>query len=688
MKLKYLLLALIAVVFCLSIAQPNFVGTVMQQTGNTTQTASSPTNPREPVVVKISYGDLQKGLSQNPKAYQSLTLVKDASGVQTAAVTMTDGTVAKVELAGDASTQALVDAAVKGDVKVDVQKREPTFWDNYGGLVIWVAIIGFFFWWMRRGAMQGGAISQVTRIPQGTKSTKVVTFADVAGAEEAKQRLMKIVRYLENPGRLKRLGGKPPSGVLLIGDPGNGKTLLARAVAGEAGAEFHEISGSAFVEMFVGVGAKRVREFFQKGREKRPAVIFIDEIDAVGRQRGTGVGGGNDEREQTLNEILVQMDGFNDNEGIIFMAATNRPDILDPALTRPGRFGLHILVDSPDKAARADILKVHARNKKFGEAIDLQVIAANTPGFSGAQLAELMNEAAEVADTRIDEEIQRLVRDEKLSVAEATKRVPEHITMKDLDEAADVVQMGPPKKDRAKRMSRVDMLNTAVHELGHAWVTQDNFERDLGGNACSKITIVPRARALGYTMAMPEGDVYGYTEANLRARIRMAMGGRVAQVVFLNTVDTGASNDFKQAWSIAHRMVVEFGMSKLGPISIGEGGGNPFLGRQMANGHQVGPMLADKIDAECQRIVTECYDEVVAMLKRDESCFRTIIDVLMEKETILGPEFVELRNKTLCAVPQKAPADAPAGPAATGSADTVSKPADKAGEGAPSTDAS
>ncbi len=602
----------------------------------------------------MSYDTLYRDLSTNSGTIARLLFVKDEAGnVQYATVTYKDGKVVRVEIPGPAGAAQLLDAATKGNVPNDTKNRsaDRTIFDALLGWLPMILIFGLIFWFMRAQRNAAGAQrADVSKIKEQQRSTQRVTFADVAGADEAKQELMEVVSYLRNPGRLKRLGGKAPSGVLLIGDPGNGKTLIAKAVAGEADAEFHMVSGSDFVEMFVGVGAARVRELFAKGRAKRPAVIFIDEIDAVGRQRGTGVGGGNDEREQTLNQILVEMDGFNDNEGIIFMAATNRPDILDPALTRPGRFGLHVLVDSPDKFGREGILKVHARNKKLAPGVSLELIANNTPGFSGAQLAELMNESARVADRRIQKAIEALVEGEKVSKAEATKRVPEEITIHDLDEAADRVQMGPAKEGRAKRMSRLDMLNTAVHELGHAWVSQDQYERDLGGDPVSKITIVPRARALGYVMALPTGDRYGYTEQNLRARIRMAMGGRAAQEVFLNTIDTGASNDFKQAWGIALRMVTEFGMSRLGPISIGEGGGNPFLGRTMASGHQLSPDLANEIDLEVKKIVTECLDEVKALLLRDRECFMKIVDVLLEKETILGFEFRDLRNETVCAV--------------------------------------
>jgi cell division protease FtsH len=608
-------------------------------------TVKAPATPAKPADDVISYDTLMQTIQTEPTEIKSVTFKKDANGnVQQALAVHADGHVSTVDVPGEAGTLMLLNA-------MDKAKTPPhSIVDTLLGWLPTLFFIGLMIFLFRGiGNAANKQRSQIAKIKDSAKSQQIVTFKDVAGAEEAKKELMQIVSYLQNPGRLRRLGGKAPSGVLLIGDPGNGKTLLAKAVAGEAGAEFHEISGSDFVEMFVGVGAARVREFFEKGRVKRPAVLFIDEIDAVGRQRGTGVGGGNDEREQTLNQILVEMDGFKDNEGVIIMAATNRPDILDPALTRPGRLGLHILVDAPDKHGRIGILGVHARGKKLAPGANLEVIAANTPGFSGAQLAELMNEGARVADDRIEREIEALIA-KGASKSAATKQVPELITLEDLDEASDRVQMGPKKEGRAKRMSRLDMLNTAVHELGHAWVSQDMFEREMGGDPVTKITIVPRARALGYTMSMPSGDKYGYTEENLRARIMMAMGGRAAQEVILKTVDTGASNDFKQSWSIAYRMVTEFGMSKLGPICIGEGGGNPFLGRQMASGHQVGPELANQIDAECTRIVNECLTEVKKLIERDRECFQKIVDVLMVKETILGPEFRDLRNKSACAV--------------------------------------
>jgi cell division protease FtsH len=661
-----------------AIAIAAFIFGPMLQTGGMHQSAVTTTVNGKTTVIPaddtMSYDALMKSLSSDPKDIRAIVYRKDDAGhVQQGTVAHVDGHSSTVEVPGEAGTTKLLDAAEKAGVPQSANRTEHSFVDTLLGFLPMILIFGVI-WFVMRGVSNAAnnQRAQIAKIKDSPKSQQVVTFKDVAGAEEAKNELMQIVSYLQNPGRLKRLGGKAPSGVLLIGDPGNGKTLLAKAVAGEAGAEFHEISGSDFVEMYVGVGAARVRDFFAKGRIKRPAVLFIDEIDAVGRQRGTGVGGGNDEREQTLNQILVEMDGFKDNEGLIIMAATNRPDILDPALTRPGRLGLHILVDAPDKHGRIGILKVHGRGKPLAPGVDLEVIASNTPGFSGAQLAELMNEGARVADNRIEAEIARLITAGR-SRSEAARAVPEHITLEDLDEASDRVQMGPKKEGRAQRMSRNDMLNTAVHELGHAWISQDMFERDLGGDPVTKITIIPRARALGYTMSMPSGDRYGYTDGNMRARIMMAMGGRAAQEVILNTIDTGASNDFKQAWSIAHRMVTEFGMSRLGPISIGEGGGNPFLGKTMASGHQLGPQLANDIDGECRRIVDECLAEVKAMLIRDKDCFSKIVDVLMIKETILGPEFRQLRDESACAVvlPLRATS---AGSVVTPASDTPSAP--------------
>jgi len=507
------------------------------------------------------------------------------------------------------------------------------------------------------GSRQGGRSQMTPQQAAGemTKSSMIEikadqdrkTFADVAGCDEAKQELQDVVRYLRNKGLLEELGGKPYKGVLLAGKPGNGKTLLAKAVAGEAGVKFFAISASQFVEMYVGVGAARVHDTFEKIRKEKPAILFIDELDAIGRQRSTGMGATNEEREGTLNQLLVEMDGFTDNDGILLIAATNRADILDPALVRPGRFGdLQVYVDHPDKKGRADILKIHTRKKKLAPDVDLDSIASKTPGFSGAELEGLTNHAAFLAVRRIVNSKAEMSAAGK-SEQEIVQLVPHEITMKDLDEGADRVIMGPAKEGLAKRISAENMLQTAVHELGHAWIAQSLFEQGQGGNPVTKITIVPRARALGYTQSMPLDDRFNYTDKDLRANIMMAMGGRVAQELFLQTIDTGASNDFKQAKAWAYRMVTEFGMSGLGPISVAEGGSNPFLSRAMPTENTIGPALMDRIDDHWLKLVNECYEEAKQILGKDKDSFLKIVERLLEVETMVGSEFTQLRNELI-----------------------------------------
>jgi len=385
-----------------------------------------------------------------------------------------------------------------------------------------------------------------------------------------------------------------------------------------------------------------------------------------------------------LNQLLVEMDGFTVNDGILLMAATNRPDVLDPALIRPGRFGdLQVLVDNADRKGRIDILKIHTRKKKVAQDVDLEVIASNTPGFSGAELEGLTNHAAFVAARRIAKKRAEL-RAQGLSEKEIAAQVPRVISMEDMDEGIDRVQMGPAKEDAAKRMSPEDMKNTAYHELGHAWVSQVMYERGLGGDPVTKITIIPRARALGYTQALPKGDRFNYTDKNLKARIMMAMGGRAAQELFLNTIDTGASNDFKQAKAWAYRMVTEFGMSEIGPISVGEGGPNPFLGRSMAVDHQVGPALQDRIDAAWVKFVNECYNETKELLLKDAECFKKIAELLIKEETILGPEFKRMRDESDCAIVPCLPCEADAEAAAPTSG--AARKSGTAGDANPDTD--
>ncbi|MDZ4837717.1 MAG: AAA family ATPase [Candidatus Melainabacteria bacterium] len=606
-----------------------------------------------------TYDLIRKTVETDAKAVEKVIFLKDDNGtVQEVLLTFkeTSKPSLKAQIPGDAGISRLLAAADQAGVPTDAKTQEP---NPYGWLITlagWIVpmlVLFFLFQFIMRGAAnaQNGMRDKLgasnAKKFEADKDRK--TFKDVAGCDEAKQELKEVIDYLRNPGLLAQLGGKPPKGVLLVGGPGTGKTLLAKAVAGEANAAFFSISASQFVEMFVGVGAARVRDLFNNARENKPAIVFIDELDAVGRQRGTGVGGGNDEREQTLNQLLVEMDGFRANDGVILMAATNRPDVLDPALTRPGRFDLQVLVDNPDKFGRHEILQIHTKNKKLGPDVDLDIIATNTPGFSGAELEGTANNAAIVAARRINNAIADL-RAKKVPEDEINKQVPRVITMADMDEGVDRVQMGPAKEGAAKRMNPLDMENTAFHELGHAWVSQVMFEKGLGGDPVTKITIVPRARALGYVQALPRGDRFNYTNMNLKARIMMAMGGRAAQEIFLNTIDTGASNDFKQAKAWAYRMVTEFGMSELGPISVGEGGPNPFLGRSAASNHETGPALQDKIDAAWVKLVNDCYKETMELLKTDADCIRKIATVLLAKETILGPEFEKLRNESKCAI--------------------------------------
>jgi len=628
-----------------------------------------------------TFDTVLKTIQTDSKDVDKVVFIKDPNGTVQEVELDFKGTgkhPLNAQVPGDAGTTQLVNAAGQAGVTIDARKTEPA-----SGGFIWnllsifgpILLMVFLFQFMFKGMMGGGkgGLGNVTnsKVNEIAPDQDRKTFADVAGCEEAKEELQDVIAYLKDPGILATLGGHPYKGVLLIGGPGNGKTLLAKACAGEANAAFFSISASQFVEMFVGVGAARVRDMFDKARAKKPAIVFIDELDAVGRQRGTGLGGGNDEREQTLNQLLVEMDGFTVNDGILLMAATNRPDVLDPALTRPGRFGdLQVLVDNANHKGRKDILTIHTRKKKVATDVNLDVIASNTPGFSGAELEGVTNHGAFVAARRIAK-MKAELRAKGVSEAEIAKQVTIEISMADLDEGIDRVQMGPAKEDALEHMTLEEKMNTDYHELGHAWVSQDRFERGLGGDPVTKITIVPRARALGYTMALPRGDRSNMTIENMKSRIMMAMGGRAAQEIFLGVVDTGAQNDFKQAKSLAYRMVTEFGMSNLGPIFIGEGGGNPFLGRSMATDHQVGPALLDKIDAEWTRIVNECYTETRALIERDKACFDKIAKLLLEKKTILGPEFMQLRADSDCAVKPCIPCgDEPEAPAkAEGEAD-------------------
>jgi len=476
-------------------------------------------------------------------------------------------------------------------------------------------LIGVWIFFMRQ--MQGGNNKALgfgkSKAKLLNEKSERKTFADVAGIEEAKEELLEVVEFLQDPHKFERLGGKIPKGVLLLGPPGTGKTLLARSVAGEAEVPFFTISGSDFVEMFVGVGASRVRDMFEQGKKNAPCIIFIDEIDAVGRHRGTGMGGGNDEREQTLNQLLVEMDGFEANEGVIIMAATNRPDVLDPALLRPGRFDRQVSVPNPDVSGREKILKVHMRKVPLAQDVDARVIARGTPGFSGADLANLVNEAA-------------------LLAARRNKRV---VGMQEMEDAKDKVMMGAERRSMA--MTEDEKKLTAYHESGHAIVAIHEPSSD----PIHKATIIPRGRALGMVMRLPEGDRISMDKEKIHADLAVAMGGRIAEEMTFGAdkVTTGASSDIKMATDMARRMVTEWGMSEeLGPVNYGSNNDEPFVGYQMGRQKSMSEATANTIDSEVKRIVNEAYYRAKKILNENAEELESLAQALLEYETLNGEE--------------------------------------------------
>ncbi|WP_075860398.1 ATP-dependent zinc metalloprotease FtsH [Carboxydothermus pertinax] len=499
--------------------------------------------------------------------------------------------------------------------------KEPAFWANLlSSLLPVLLMIGLFFFFMQQAQGGGNRVMSFgkSRARLHTDEKKRVTFADVAGIDEVKEELVEIVEYLKNPRKYNELGARIPKGVLLFGQPGTGKTLLARAIAGEAGVPFFSISGSDFVEMFVGVGASRVRDLFEQAKKNAPCIVFIDEIDAVGRQRGAGLGGGHDEREQTLNQLLVEMDGFNSNEGIIIIAATNRPDILDPALLRPGRFDRHIVVDTPDINGRKEILKVHVKGKPLGEDVDLDVLARRTPGFTGADLANMVNEAA-------------------LLAARRNKKI---INMDEMEEAIERVIAGPEKK--SKVISEREKRLVAYHEAGHAMVGYLLPHTD----PVHKISIIPRGRAGGYTLLLPEEDRSYMTKSQLLDEITMLLGGRVAEALVLEDISTGARNDLERATETARRMVMEYGMSEeLGPLTFGKGTEAVFLGRDLARDRNYSEEIAYTIDKEVRKIVDGCYSRAQELLQTNLDTLHLVATRLMEVETMEGEEFEKLMKE-------------------------------------------
>ena len=488
--------------------------------------------------------------------------------------------------------------------------EQPAWWMSLLGSAIPIIIlVVLFFFIMQQTQGGGGRVMNFgkSRAKLMGEGNVKVSFKDVAGAEEAKQELEEVVEFLKDPGKFTTIGAKIPKGVLLAGPPGTGKTLLAKAVAGEAGVPFFTISGSDFVEMFVGVGASRVRDLFTQAKENAPCIIFIDEIDAVGRQRGAGLGGGHDEREQTLNQLLVEMDGFGANEGIITIAATNRPDILDPALLRPGRFDRQVIVGRPDLRGREAILKVHARNKPLADDVDLKTIAKKTPGFTGADLNNLLNEAA-------------------LLAARLNKKV---ITMAEVEEASEKVSMGPER--RSHIVSEKDRKLTAYHESGHAIVAHLLPHAD----PVHKVTIIPRGAAGGYTMMLPTEEQNYKTKSQLLADIRVALGGRIAEALILDEISTGASGDLQSVTNTARAMVTRWGMSdELGPIVFGEQQEQVFLGKNLGHERNYSEEIAAKIDSEIHRIVEEAYKDVTKLLSENEKFLHDMANALLEEETI------------------------------------------------------
>lgn len=478
-------------------------------------------------------------------------------------------------------------------------------------------IVGLFFFMMQQTQGGGNRVMQFgkSRARLVGEDKKKVTFADVAGADEVKEELQEVVEFLKFPKKFNELGAKIPKGVLLFGPPGTGKTLLARAVSGEAGVPFFSISGSDFVEMFVGVGASRVRDLFEQAKKNSPCIVFIDEIDAVGRQRGAGLGGGHDEREQTLNQLLVEMDGFNGNEGIIIIAATNRPDILDPALLRPGRFDRQVVVDVPDVKGREEILKVHVQGKPMSKDIELGVLARRTPGFTGADLANLVNEAALLSARRNEKEIR----------------------MSALEDSVERVIAGPEKKSRV--ISDYEKKLVSFHEAGHALVGELLTHTD----PLHKVSIIPRGRAGGYTLLLPKEDRNYMTKSQLLDQVTMLLGGRVAEALVLHEISTGASNDLERATGLVRKMITELGMSdELGPLTFGQKEGQVFLGRDIGRDRNYSEAVAYAIDKEARRIIDECYHKAQTLLQENMHKLEAIAQALMIKETLEAKEFADL----------------------------------------------
>ncbi|MFZ3101212.1 MAG: ATP-dependent zinc metalloprotease FtsH [Desulfitobacteriaceae bacterium] len=571
-------------------------------------------NPPASKDLGVDYNNFYKAVLEDK--VQEVKRVEEKSGTQYS-VTLKDKT--KYDILGPSNDPQLLEALRTHVpvVKSDTPAEAPWWMGLATTLLLPLVIVGLFFFMMQQTQGGGNRVMQFgkSRAKLVGDDKKKVSFEDVAGADEVKEELQEIVEFLKFPRKFNDLGAKIPKGVLLFGPPGTGKTLLARAVAGEAGVPFFSISGSDFVEMFVGVGASRVRDLFEQAKKSSPCIVFIDEIDAVGRQRGAGLGGGHDEREQTLNQLLVEMDGFNGNEGVIVIAATNRSDILDPALLRPGRFDRQVIVDVPDVRGRAEILKVHSKDKPIREGVDLSVLARRTPGFTGADLANLINEAALLSARRGEKDIGMLA----------------------LEDSVERVIAGPEKKSRV--ISEFDKKLVSYHEAGHALVGELLTHTD----PLHKVSIIPRGRAGGYTLLLPKEDRNYMTKSQLLDQVTMLMGGRVSEALVLQEISTGASNDLERATSLVRKMITELGMSdELGPLTFGHKEEQVFLGRDIARDRNYSEAVAYAIDKESKRIIDDCYQKARTLLSQNIEKLHAIAEALMEKETLAAKEFADL----------------------------------------------
>jgi cell division protease FtsH len=572
--------------------------------------------PRSEATTDINYTQYRAQLTANNIQDVTVSAGKNITGTFRQPTPIGQKTAKKFSLQLPvANSQSEIDQLTARGVTITGTDAKPNLLSVVVSFLPWLLLIGFYLFLFRQ--MQSGGAKAFSfgksKAKLLTGDTPKVTFADVAGADEAKQELQEIIEFLKDPQKFTKLGGRLPKGCLLVGPPGTGKTLLARAVAGEAGRPFFSMSGSDFVEMFVGVGASRVRDLFEQGKAHAPCIIFIDEIDAVGRHRGAGLGGGHDEREQTLNQLLVEMDGFESNEGVILIAATNRPDVLDPALLRPGRFDRQIVVDAPDLRGREGILKVHLRNKPVGEDVNITTLARGTPGMAGADLANLVNEAALLA----------------------VRREHDKLYMMDLEDAKDKVMLGAERKSMV--MKEEERRLTAYHEAGHALCAM----KVAGNDPLHKVTIVPRGRALGLAFTLPEDDRVSITRLQLEAMLVMTYGGRTAEeLVFgYDRVTTGASSDIQKATSIARRYVTQWGLSDaIGPILVGDNEQELFLGREIQHRREVSEQTAQLVDAEVKRVITNAYERAKDVLSENIDLLHTMAAALLERETLTADD--------------------------------------------------